>query len=456
MKGIARTVLLLLCWSSFTRWLLGIGLALTGIAVVGSLAARPHHGIFGILAPLGVITTVIAPVLWSGTILRALSAPRALQLIPRGRLKLLLGAVIAQLLVAMFIGGVVTAMAALTASSGFQASLFVDAFALLTVQCLGSFIAARVRAGGLVWLMSWALWAQLLTAAFKYWHLRELLVSITGMSATVGITALLWLLFAVRYLRTGLIRLPHWELIGAGLNARADATPPRAVTPADIRFTRAQALSTVLSGIPRERRAKILRGLTAGLAVAVIAAGFNALKGHWNSGSLLIVALCLFAGPAAGSWAGVMTQGAKAMWLHAGLSRAEVFAQLEVRSWRVLLAAFALCAFLAACWFAVGGARAPAVAWSPAVLVTPLASGALFLYAQLQFVRGRRFMDLLLFGIAMALWAVEFVTVLGQGAPARIASLMGAQVLLVALLRPLARRRWGRIDWLVHKGRRQF
>ena len=65
-------------------------------------------------------------------------------------------------------------------------------------------------------------------------------------------------------------------------------------------------------------------------------------------------------------------------------------------------------------------------------------------------------MDLVVVATAIALWAIEFFTVLGQGAPTLIASVLGAQILLVVLLRALARRRWGKIDWLVHRDRRQF
>jgi hypothetical protein len=454
-KGIAHTVVLLLGWSTVTRWLLGIGLALTGAGVLGLQAAWPARAFFTVAAVFGVITAVISPVVIGGTVFRGLSAPRMLRFIPQGRLKLLLGALGTQLLLTAFIAGVITLMATLAASAGMHASLFVQVFALLTLQCIGSFAAARLKAGGLLWLMSWALWAQLFAAGFRYGHLREFLASQAGLGATAGIALLAWLLFGIFYLKARQIVVPHTEP-GARPGARAGAKPVRVAAAADSRFTSAQAIPILLTGMPRERRAVIRRWFAAGLAVAMIAAVFNALQGHWNPGSLLIVALCLFAGPAAGSWAGVMTQGAKALWFHAGLSRAEVFAQLEMRSWRVLLGAFALCAALSACWFGVGGGRAPSVAWSPGVLATPLASGALFLYAQLQYVRGRRFLDLLLFAMAMVLWAVEFITVMGQGAPARIAALIGAQVLLVALLRPLARRRWDRIDWAVHKDRRQF
>jgi hypothetical protein len=455
MKAIAHTVWLLLAWSPTTRWLLAVGLALSAIGVIGLLAAWPVHPILNIMAIIGVITAVISPVLMGGTVFRALSAPRTVQFIPHGRLKLLLGALSGQLLLTAFIAGVVTTMAALAASGGIHAPLFVAAFALLTLQFIGSFAAARWRAGVFLWLISWAVWAQLFTAGFKYWHLRDILASQAGLGATVGVTLLAWAIFAIPYLRVRQIVLPL-EPLGSGRRPPAEVMPMRAAPSADSRFTHAQAIPVLLSGMPRERRAVILRALSAGLAVSVVYALFNALRGHWNNGSLLLVMLCLFAGPGAGSWAGVMAQGAKALWFHAGLSRAEVFAELEIRGWRVLLGVTALCMALAACWFAVGGSRAPAMAWSPGVLATPLASGALFLYAQLQYVRGRRPVDLLLVATAIALWAVEFFTMLGQRAPTLIAFVLGAQILFAVLLRALARRRWGKIDWLVHKDRRQF
>ncbi len=457
MKGIAHTVLLLLGWSTVTRWLLGIGLALTVSGVLGLQAAWPARAVLTIMAIIGVITAVISPVVIGGTVFRGLSAPRVLRFIPHGRLKLLLAAIGAQLLLTAFIAGVITLLATLAASTGIHLSLFVQVFALLTLQCIGSFVAARVRAGGL------ALADELgsVGATFRCGLQVRAPAGISGFAGGIerhrgyrlaGLAGVRHRVFAGRARSWCRVRNS-----GSGLpGARAGALPARVAISADTRFTFAQAIPILLSGMPRERRAVILRGLTAGLAVAVISVVFNALRGHWNPGSLLIVALCLFAGPAAGSWAGVMTQGAKALWFHAGLSRAEVFAQLEIRSWRVLLGAFALCVTSwPQCWFAAGTGSVPAASWKASVLVTPLVSGPLFLYAQLQYVRGRR-LDLLLLAAAMGLWAVEFITVMGQGAPARIAALIGAQVLLVALLRELARRRWDRIDWLVHKGARQF
>jgi hypothetical protein len=207
--------------------------------------------------------------------------------------------------------------------------------------------------------------------------------------------------------------------------------------------------------MPRRRRALILRAVGGTQAVLLLIAIISALRGNSNFGTMFLTMLCMIAGPMAGSIAGVMAQRAKSLWLHCGLSRAEVFAELESRGWRVLLGVSAFFIVLAASWFAAGAASVPAASWKASVLVTPLISGPMFLYAQLQYVRGRR-LDLLLLAAAIGLWMVEWFCIMAIGDPVLIAALLGAQILLAVLLRALARPRWERIDWLVHKGARQF
>ena len=86
--------------------------------------------------------------------------------------------------------------------------------------------------------------------------------------------------------------------------------------------------------------------------------------------------------------------------------------------------------------------------------MTPLASGALFIYAQLQFVRGRRVVDIVVMALAIGLWMSELFSVVVGAETSVVAALLAVQICVVPVLRTLALRRWERIDWLIHKGAR--
>ncbi|HTV77033.1 MAG TPA: hypothetical protein VMF03_02175, partial [Steroidobacteraceae bacterium] len=213
-----------------------------------------------------------------------------------------------------------------------------------------------------------------------------------------------------------------------------------------------QAIRTLLTGWPPHRFAQLAWGLGIGLGIGlVLAIGSYALYGHRNQGDLFVAVLCLLAGPLAASFGGIMSQRGKSLWLQGGFGREALFAELESRSWRLVLLACGFCIALAASWFLVTGGSFPPLAWRAAVLVTPLASGPLFTYAQLQLVRGRRLPDLLVIGVVIALWLVEGLNLMAVGAPALVPVLLALQIILVPLLRTLALRRWQRVDWLIHK-----
>ncbi|HTV78441.1 MAG TPA: hypothetical protein VMF03_09290, partial [Steroidobacteraceae bacterium] len=159
MKGIVHAARLLLAWSAMTRWLLGIGLLLTVLGLGGLVFLRlwTLQPLFNALTVIGAITATISPVSMSAIVLRSLSVPRALRIIPHARLQLFLGALTTQLLLAAFIAGVIDVMIA--NRSGF-AAIFVGVFALLTLQFIGAFAVAPLRLG-MFWLLSWAVWPRL-------------------------------------------------------------------------------------------------------------------------------------------------------------------------------------------------------------------------------------------------------------------------------------------------------
>jgi hypothetical protein len=466
-KGIARTTLLLLCWSAMTRWLLGVGIVLTGLGLcaLGTGAHPAARPFFVIVAITGVITTVISPVLMGAVVFRSLSAPRALQLIPGGRLQLLLGAGIVHLVLAAFVSGVAAVMvgtgpaspATLPESSGnFFAALFVVTYATLTLQFLGHYLASRSRLGGF-WLLTWPLWVRLIMIPLQNPHLHTVFGTRAGLGAMATISVLAWLAFAISYLTARHIAVPHWNNIGMGQRQRSESTPQNLKTQPERGYTRREAIRTVLTGGPRQQR--VLLVMLVALVVMLLVA--IAVRSHLprGAGYPLVGLICMMAGPLTGSFAGVMAQRAKPLWLQSGLGRIELFAALEARSWGVVLCASVLCGALAAGWLAVSAGPSPLrpsplPAWSVGVLVTPLASGAMFIYAQLQFVRGRRVVDILLMALAIGLWMSEFFSVVVGADTSVVTALLAAQIILAPLLRVLARRRWENIDWLIHKGAR--
>ena len=450
MKGIAQTALLLLCWSAMTRWLLAIGLVLTaaGLCALRTAWHPAAQPLFVVMAIIGMITAVISPVLMDAMVFRSLSAPRAVQLILHGRLKLLLGAAGLQLALAAFISGGVSVM---VAPPNFFAALFGLTYAALTLQFLGYFLASRFRFGG-IWLLTWIVWVRLISAAVHDPYLWTVLGTPVGVGATVAISMLAWLAFAVSYLSARHIHVPHWNNIGMGAPQRSEPTPWNFKTRPQRGYDRRDAVRTILAGGPGQLRVLVVMTLALVVILLLAVAGRSHLPR--DAGYALIGLICMMAGPITGSVAGVMTQRAKPLWLQSGLGRLELFATLEARSWRVVLSASVLCGALAAGWLAVNPAARLWSAWSVGVLVTPLASGAVFIYAQLQFVRGRRVVDILLLALSMGLWMIEIFSVVAGAETSVVTALLTAQIILVPLLRGLALRRWQKIDWVIHKGAR--
>ena len=461
MKGIGRTILLLLCWSPITRWLLGIGLALTaiGLPAVSGPSGSAAKSLFAVVMVFGVITAVISPVLMAAVVFRSLSAPRPLGLIPNGRMKLLLGAIGTQLLLATFIGGAVTVAMAPGVSF---ATVFVVTYAALTGQFIGSYLASRHRFGGF-WLVTWSVWPRLAISAFQHWNLQIVLATAAGWCSLLALCLLAWLAFAIGYLSTRQISAPHWNNIGMGMRSGAGVAATRPSVAGSRSYTRPEAVRTVLAGMPNSRRALVSQALFAIVVILVIMAVATGLHVSRGIAYFCVTLICLMAGPCAGSLVGVMAQHAKPLWLKPGLARTEVFVELESRGWRVVLITAALCIALAAGWMAVDARAVPSVtwinrsaAWTVGILSTPLVAGATFIYAQLQFVRGRRVADILVLALAIALWFVEFLAIVGGAATAAVTAMIAAQIILVPLLRALALRRWQNIDWMIHKGVRNL
>src|ERR1700733_5994381 len=165
------------------RWLLGLGLIVTLVGI-GGQAANWHPAaqpLFAVAAILGILLTVIAPIPVHGTLFRSFAAPRAVQLIPYGRLKLVLGAFCAQLLLALFIAVTVGTMLlfrigpydappAGSTAAGLIGTVFAMAFSGLTLYFLTFYKALEFRRGGFL-LLGLLIVPQLLSKWFPQLHL---------------------------------------------------------------------------------------------------------------------------------------------------------------------------------------------------------------------------------------------------------------------------------------------
>jgi hypothetical protein len=81
------------------------------------------------------------------------------------------------------------------------------------------------------------------------------------------------------------------------------------------------------------------------------------------------------------------------------------------------------------------------------VLAVPFAAGSAFVYVSLLTVRGNRLGDNLILAGNAALLFAEMLSAASHSQ--LLAALICVQIILVPLLREVARRRWNNIDWLL-------
>jgi hypothetical protein len=473
MMGVATTTLLLLCSSQLARWLLIIGLTLTGLGLVAMFAGADSVALplFVVALIIGVPAVVISPLLLAPVIFRSLCAPRSIGLIPGGRLKLVGGALATQLLLALFISGIVAATAAhpfatptspARAAAGHFIAMLIIAFAVLSAHFVGYYGASQYRFGGL-WVLGILPGVWLFGTALREWHLSNPFVTVTGLSVTLAISVLGWACFAIRFVRAPFIRSPHYSAMGRLSPRIGQPSPQPVLHDKDFAFrgpsgfTQSEAIGLLLSGTPRYRLSTFSRALLwllFVLVVMVFTTGIHAFSRNWLSWGGL---LCLLAGPVAWGNTSRLAARSKLLWMPAGLDRNELFRQIEAKTWRVVFGFSALGAVFAATWFGLSTASSRAVApffaatWTVAVLVTPLASGAMCIYSGLQYVRGRRLVDVLIVGGCLAIWLLEMICVVAGAGMQTVTTLLALQIILVAPLRVLALRRWRSIDWVVYK-----
>ncbi len=451
MKGIARTVVQLIYGSGLQRWLLGIGLVLTLLGVAALLTgwqptARP---VFVFTSMFGMAITVISPILVGAMMFRAYSAPRSVQLIPHGRLKLVLGAFITQILLALFIGAIMNA--ALPAAPGHMATVSAIAFSGLTLWFLSFYWGLQSRLGACIWVI-YLFAPPLLSRAFPHLHFGALLLTPKGLITAVTASALAWPLFAVSYIRQREINImPNWKLLGQGSRRAQHTSPPARTARAPQRYGRKQAVQTLLIGIASIHRQIAVLVLILGLALLtalLINTHANVLS---RTAFVWTFIICLFAGVIPAAPTNLMTRRAKSLWLAGNLGREELFMAVERQSWSMVLWVAGPAMALALPLLAFSLHAVPAPAQLLGILVVPLAAGASGIYVSLLLVRGRKFTDTLLLTAYTLLLMVEIFSALAQSPTSILPPLLAANIIAIPLLRQLGLRRWQNIDWLMHK-----
>ncbi len=462
MKGVASTVLRLLWVSRLQRWFLAVGLALSlcGMGAQAGLWPTGAPLLYIFAAIIGLMACAFMPCVVDPLLFRSLSAPRSIQLIPHGRLQLVLGAFCSQLLIAVLVGAAIgtgSGNGALNSHGIFHAlsSSASTAGAQLGTACVLSFGAVSLYFLIFSWSMQYRLGVlmllpllavpRLIAPIFPHLKPGAALTSPLGVGGVLSVTLLAWLVFSIAYVTQRQISVGGWNTVGLGYQKHtrsADAAGPGEPP----RYSRPDSIRILMTGLVNVRRTMLWTGVVFG-AVSV---GFTILTlrearsaehpGAWP------MLLCLYAGMVPGVLAGVMARRAKFLWLTASMGRAEMFIAIERQCWRMTFVAVGVAMLFAVPLLVFGLHARPDPAQLLEYLAAPLAAGATLLYVGLLYVRGNRLTDLMIVAGNTILLAAAFFSTMSEWRGLSV--LVSIQIILVPLLREVGRRRWTHVDWL--------
>jgi hypothetical protein len=458
MKGIGITMLQLLCASALQRWLLAIGTTLTllGLGAQQSGWYPAALALYGTLTILGIVSAVASPLILDGILFRSLAALRSVQLIPHGRLKLVLGAVSAQLVLAIYIGLALGAL--LSFQHGVRTGGFGDhaialvvtisvlAFGIVTLLFISMCWGVRFRFGGLVWL-PFAFLPSLLSHAFPAAHLGARLVTARGLAILVLASLVAWLIFAIAFARARQITAPSWGTVGPGTSVPPATATILTIADEQTQYSRQQAMRILITGSVKFRvgavsTVLIVGLLLAGIGIMILTGGVNGFPGDAGM-------ICVFAAISPGIMTGALSRRAKLLWLTAGLRRAELFTAVEIMSWRGILIVTGFAWLFAAPLLILSIHARPENVRFLSILAIPLATGAAYVYFTMFLVRGKRLADMLVTAAFTVMLLAEVFSALSESRTWTLPALLVAQIILVPLLRTVAQRRWQTIDWLI-------
>lgn len=420
-----------------TLTLVGAGIALTGLVNANWNMRSSLPGTTLPLMFLGFAVMLLLPLLLGGAWLRVLSAPRAMQLLPRARGRLL-GGTLAILLAATLLWIFAYWWAFQSSPPRYRPGA--EAYALMymltltfATQCLiGAFIASR----GPVWmLVVLGLWSapHLLLPLFGFDDAARLLTGPVG----IGMVLAAWLAFSIWYLRARQIGRQGWL-------RNVEATP--ASMDVQVRpLSRAVAMDRWLLGAGTP----LSVGLQWTFGVALLLA-VQLWLGLGRDGAARPVASLLFdtlsaSGLVLGalSW-GVATRS-RALWLRAGETRMQLFSRGEGLMLRTALAVL-LPLLLMGCiaWHWMPGAPAWPLPYVAGALLAPGLQAVWFGLALAR--RGGMFAAIAAL-LVIAGWYYGLVQPLAQARATPPWTVLALQLALVVALRFIAAHRWRHLDW---------
>jgi hypothetical protein len=416
------------------RWLTVIGAA---VLVAGQLLDLPFNmpGSTLPLTFLGASLMMIVPLLAGGVFLRMLSMSRALLLRPHARARLLAG-VIGILLLVTCAWTLCYWLAFLPVPVKYKpnAASYLLMFAMtlsLGTQCtVGLFIASRSPLWTLLVLFTWQLPGLLL-------HLLgvENAARLLGGPVSLGVSAAVWLVFAIWYLRARYVPASAW-------GRKDEPTPSRAEQASATAVSREQAMLRWAMGGSTPLRI----GLQC-LAAAIVMLWIQWILAH-DSGmhplhAMMFGTLALVAA-VSGVASSRMAASARSLWLQARRSRLQLHAWMEWRMLAVVSAVFAAVLLVGvALWLAAPRPLLPPAYLFCALLAPGLGAAWLGLMQQ----HRRSLFDALAGLAVLAGWFQGLVQPLYVGSATARWEVLAAQLGLALLLREVAYVRWRSADW---------
>jgi hypothetical protein len=426
-------------------WMLPVQRALTvlgGLVVLAALVNRGLNNRFNLpgstlpMLFLGVALAMIIPLLLGGAWLRMLCAPRAIQLLPRARGRLLAGALgVVLLATGVWILAYWISFQGLPAQYQPKPESYLLMYMLtltFATQCtIGIFIASRGPVWMLIALIAWTA-PHLVLPLFGVEDVPRLLTGPAGMAMVV----LTWIVFGAWFLRARRINSEGWtrgQLGAAAVAARMGAAP----------LTREQAMTRWLLGAGTPLSIGLL--WTLGVAVLI---GVQLAIGR-DSPPRAVAAMVFGTLSLNAVVVAAMAQSAAArsrgLWLTGARLREELYRWCE----RLLLqvAVAILLPFLllggALWWWLPERPLLPAAYLFPAIL----APGLTALWFGLLMVR-RSAVVTTLVGVAIVVgWYYGVAQPLAAGSSEPRWAVLAAQGALILALRMLAVRRWRSLDW---------
>jgi hypothetical protein len=423
-------------------WMLPLQRALTmigGLLLLGGHVFHVPFNLPGTTLPVtffGVFLILIVPMLAGGVFLRMLSSSRATLLRPHARGRLLAGA-----LGILLVGTFAWLMCYWLAFLAMPLKYRPDAEAMLmmftltlnfgTMCAVVMFIASRSPLWTLAILFIWQA-PGLLLRAFGVEDASRLI----GGPVSLIMSALVWLVFAIWFLRARRIHASAWSRRDAGADATAAGRMAKYT-----HLTREQAMSrwVLANATPLQLGLQCLAACLVLLAIQWALgreAGVKPLQAMMFG---VLSAITLVSGGVSSS----MAKRSRALWLPAGRTRLELHAWIERRMLTVVLAvSVSACLAALAVWALLPRPGLPPQYLFPALLIPGLCAGWLGLMQHHQ----RSLFDALA-GIAIGagiFYGLVSPLYSGSDAPWVI---LGAQVTLAVLLREVAYVRWRGADW---------